>query len=612
MAAKEISRDLRKLVHYYPRTLKLVYKSSPRYVLLACLLTLIVSAQAPLQVILTKVIIDRFTMMLNAGSTSSIGWQPLLVPLFAVGIIWLVGSTCESLLQGIKLLLPLALNTEVNYLTLRKAAQMDLAFFELPEFYDLMANAQRESWRVFNFAYFIFDLAAEGLGLLAMLVLLARLHPLAILILIVTSVPQMISLGYYAGLRHNLYNNQSTIVRMINYLNDLLNKREAVKEIRLFNLESFFLEKYLSYSKKYFQENRALLLVEQRVTVLLSLLSILGTTSIWIYTLLQALLLRITIGDIAMYFQAAERGRYLMKSFFLSTGMAYESSQFVGNLFKFLDLPSTSIEGALAPPKSGTTLSVPKPITRGVEFRNVSFRYPRAQKDTLLDISFVMRTGESVALVGENGAGKTSLVKLLARFYDPTEGVILLDGRDLREYDPIDLRRQFGVIFQDFMRYDFSMRENIGYGQIEYLNDQERIMRAANEGGARGIITRLPRGLDTMLGQVFFEGTDLSGGEWQKVALSRAFMRDAQIIILDEPTAALDALAEKELFDRFATITTDRTSLLISHRFSTVRRAQMILVLEEGRLIETGDHNQLMALQGRYAKMFNTQAQQYL
>jgi ATP-binding cassette, subfamily B, bacterial len=612
MAAKEISRDWRKLVRYYPRTLRLVYKSSPRYVLVACLLTLIVSAQAPLQVALTKVIIDRFTMLVNAGATSSINWQPLIAPLLAVGIIWLVGSACESLLQGIKLLLPLELYREVNYLTLTKAAQMDLAFFELPECYDLMANAQRESVRVFNLAYFIFDLAAEGLALLAMLVLLARLHPLAVLVLIVTSVPQMISLGYYAGLRNNLYHSQSTMLRVLDYLNDLLSKREAVKEIRLFNLEVPFLEKYLNYSKKYFQENRALLFTEQRVSVLLSLLSVLGTIAIWVYTLLQALLLRITIGDIAMYFQAAERGRNLMKNFFVSTGLAYESSQFVSNVFKFLDLPSTSIDGALTPLKSGVTLPIPKPITRGIEFRNVSFRYPRAEKDTVRDISFVMCAGESVALVGENGAGKTTLVKLIARFYDPTEGVILLDGRDMREFDPIDLRRQFGVIFQDFVRYDFSMRENIGYGQIEYLNNQERILRAADDGGAREVITRLPRGLDTMLGRVFDEGTDLSGGEWQKVALSRAFMRDAQIIILDEPTASLDALAEQEVFDRFATLTTGKATLFISHRFSTVRRAQKILVLEEGRLIETGDHDQLMTLQGHYAKMFKTQAQHYL
>lgn len=297
-------------------------------------------------------------------------------------------------------------------------------------------------------------------------------------------------------------------------------------------------------------------------------------------------------------------------SLFSDLGYFYEHTIFASILFKFLDLERSSVVGALAPiPDSPAP--VPKRIDKGFEFRNVSFRYPGSDRFILKNLSFTIRAGESAAIVGENGAGKTTLVKLLARFYDPTEGVILLDGKDLRDHDPKDLHRHIGVIFQDYVRYDLSARENISFGQVDRMENEEEIAEAARKGGATDVVGRLPRGMDTMLGRTLDEGVDLSGGEWQKMALSRAFMRQAQILILDEPTAALDAFAEYELHRQFAELTTGKMTIFISHRFSTVRMARHILILRDGQLTEEGSHEELMAMGGLYADMFNTQAEHY-
>ena len=295
-------------------------------------------------------------------------------------------------------------------------------------------------------------------------------------------------------------------------------------------------------------------------------------------------------------------------------GIFYENSLFVSSLFQFLDLQPNAVEGALARPQPSTQQSpppIPAPLKQGIEFRNVSFHYPGAERLVLQNVSFTLQPGSSVALVGDNGAGKTTLVKLLARFYDPTEGAILLDGRDLRDYDVAALQANIGVIFQDFVRYQVTAQENIGFGRVEEIDDLTRIIAAADKGGAVPVIEKLPNGYQTMLGKTFEDSVDLSGGEWQKIALSRAFMRDAQILILDEPTAALDAKAEYDVYLRFAELTGGKTTIFISHRFSTVRMAQHILVLADGRLVEEGTHDQLMALGGSYAEMFTIQAERY-
>jgi ATP-binding cassette subfamily B protein len=333
---------------------------------------------------------------------------------------------------------------------------------------------------------------------------------------------------------------------------------------------------------------------------------------IWAYAIMQAAFARITVGDLALVFQAATQVRNGLGILFRTLGMFYEHSLFMGNLYGFLELSPDAIDGALAHPQPETSQHfVPRPIHQGVEFRHVSFRYPGTDRCVLRDLSFTIRPQTAVAIVGENGAGKTTLIKLLTRLYDPTEGVILLDGCDLRTYDLADLRSQIGVIFQDFVRYNLTAGENIGFGQLEDVDDLERIAHAADRGGAAPVIAKLADGYATMLGRTFENGVDLSGGEWQKLALGRAFMRESQILILDEPTAALDALAEYEVYRRFAELTAGRATIFISHRFSTVRMAQQILVLADGHLIESGNHAELVARNGRYAEMFNAQAERY-
>lgn len=451
------------------------------------------------------------------------------------------------------------------------------------------------------------------LSLGAVLALLLKLHPLAIVVLLLTAAPQAIVRAYYANRWLQIESGRVSARRMAGYLSNLLKSRDAVKEIRLFNLDGPFLERFRRFWQQYFSAERRVRLSKERANAALGLASSAGTAGIWAYAVIQAVWKRITLGDVALIFQAAEHGRNGLSSFFRTAGSLYEETLFAEHLLSFLDLPPDSVEGALSRkgPSQAPAVLVPKPIQEGIEFRSVSFHYPRSDRLILKNLSFVLRPEETVAVVGENGAGKTTLVKLITRLYDPTEGVIFLDGRDLREYDLDDLRRQIGVIFQDFVRYDLSARENVGFGQVEFVDDLERVARAAEQGGARPVIDRLPRGFDTILGRTFDEGVDLSGGEWQKLALSRAFMREAQVLILDEPTAALDAFSEYEMYKRFADLTAGKMTIFISHRFSTVRVAQHILVLQEGRLIEEGIHDELMGLDGQYAKMFNTQAERY-
>jgi ATP-binding cassette, subfamily B, bacterial len=611
---RESWRTFSGLIGYYPRTLRLVWEASPRYTLVTLLATTLSGAVPPAQIWISKVLIDRITVALNAGQPGpAFDWTPLLAPIAVIFLVWVAGTISQSVTETTSGLLVTLVDKHAKYLMLEKAAQLDMAFFETPSFYDQMESARRELWRTNSLVSMGINVVGPLLSLAATLVLLVRLHPLTVVVLLLTSAPHFLSQAYYAARLFGFYDRNTPAVRMANYLDGLLGSRDAVKEIRLFDLHAPFLDRHRQFWKAFVDELKGLSFSQERVKVFLAILSMLGTVAIWIYAVREAVLGRITIGDVALVFQAVELVRDKLRYIFRTLGGFYEDSLFLSNYFGFLDLAPTAVEGALSRDSqtSGAAHAVPKPLRQGIEFRGVSFHYAHADELVLRDLSFVIRPGESVALVGENGAGKTTLVKLLTRLYDPTSGEILLDGRDLRDYDLDELRRQIGVIFQDFLRYDLSARENIGFGQVELIEDVERVRRAAESGGARALIERLPQRFETILGRTFEGGVDLSGGEWQKLALSRAFMREAQILILDEPTASLDAIAEHDVYQRFAGLTVGKTTLFISHRFSTVRMAQHILVLDEGRLIEEGTHDELMASGGQYATMFNTQAQPY-
>ncbi len=603
-----------RLIRNYPRVVKLIWETNPRHSALAVLLTLCSALVLPAQIWVTKLIIDRIAEHVQGSPQAlPIDWYAVLTPVGALALVWALAIVCGTLSVRVKDLLHAQVRHHTEYLVLQKATQLDIAFFESSTFYDQMEMAQKEAYRAGNLAWRSLDLLGSLIGLSAMLGLLLQLHPLAIVVLLLTSVPRAILGGYFANRFYGQHVARTAARRMATYLAELLRSRDTVKETRLFGLDQPFLERFRQFLRECYIEEKKFNVTQDWANTSLSLLSIMGTAGIWAYAIIQAVQSRITLGDVALVLQTAEQVRGRLGSLFSEAGELYENNLYITTLFHFLDLAPDSVEGALSRPSDSPRplLSVARPMQQGIEFRNVSFRYPRSDRNALSNFSCILRLGATTALVGENGAGKTTLTKLLVRFYDPTEGQILLDGRDLREYDLEDLRRQFGVLFQDFARFDLTARENIGMGQIELVDDLERVKRAAEMGGAQAIVDRLPRKYDNMLGKRFEGGADLSGGEWQKIALSRAFMRIAQILILDEPTAALDALAEYEVYRRFTELSAGKTTLFISHRFSTVRIADHILVMENGALREEGTHGELMALSGLYARMFNTQAERY-
>ena len=605
--------QLLQVVGRYPQALRLVWQANPRYTLLIASLTVIGALTTPAQIWLTKVLIDRVSGLVQvAGQGQPMDWTVILPPTIAFVLALVISDGSASLRNSLRDILQTQVNNHAQALILEKAASLDIAFYETPAFYDRLENAMRDVWRTQNLPWILLDTSGTVLSLLITSGLLMGLHPLAAPLLVVTAIPQLVARARYVNLRFKMWTDRAPAQRMVNYLQSLLIEREPVKEVRLFGLETPFLQRFRQFNQQLVDEYRSILFAQERWNLLATLLSVVGVGLIWVYAIRQAALARITLGDLALVFQAATQVRSGLGQLFTSMGVFYEHSLFVGNLYAFLELQPDAVAGALAPKNTAHHPTIAQPIQQGIEFRHVSFGYPGAEHAVLQDVSFVIRPGTTVALVGENGAGKTTLIKLLTRFYDPTEGAILLDGRDLRDYDLADLRRTVGVIFQDFVRYHLTARENIGFGQLDQVQDTERIGRAADKGGALPVIEKLPKGYETLLGRTFEESVDLSGGEWQKLALGRAFMRDAQVLILDEPTAALDALAEYEVYQRFAELTADKTTIFISHRFSTVRMAQQILVLEQGRLIEEGTHAELMACEGQYAKMFTTQAERYL
>ena len=611
----ENSRTLPELWANYRRVLRLVWGASPRYAFFTTFFAMLSAVAAPAQIWLAKLIIDSIIHTIQSrGPNAAIDWTALFMPVGALMLVLVLGEVSRRLAGSTVQILRFQVQHHVDYLLLKKAAQFDLAFYESSAFYDQLDFARRESYRAFNLAFLATDSVGILLSLVLMVSLVTQFHPLAGVVMLLISAPQLIVNSQYAKDMFVLLNRQTPAQRMVNYLAELLIEREAIKEIRLFGLQQPFLDRFQQFWQTFMAETAKLIFDQEGKSLLLLLLSALGTGAIWIFAIAQAVLGRITIGELTLVIQAVERVRADLGNLFKQGGLFYENSLFMSKLFNFLDLQPDAVAGALSRAKPAVTqplLPIPNPLRQGIEFRNVSFHYPGAERLVLQNVSFVIRPGSSVALVGDNGAGKTTLVKLLTRFYDPTAGEILLDGRDLRDYAVDALRQNIGVIFQDFVRYHLTVQENIGFGQVHAVADLARVMQAAEKGGAIQVIDKLPYGYQTMLGKTFDNSVDLSGGEWQKIALSRAFMRDAQLLILDEPTAALDARAEYDVYLRFAELTANKTTIFISHRFSTVRMAHHILVLADGRLVEEGTHDTLMALNGPYAEMFNVQAERY-
>ncbi len=598
----------RRTTRVLTQAIRLLWEASPTHTLLSGVLYAVQGIVPPVKIWLMKVLIDRIAASIQGASLT--GWHDWLWPAALLLVSKLVEMWAQSASQAVSELLENQVVLRTQYLIFKKTAELDMAFFENAAFYDRLVNARNEIWRLHNVPFLSLSIVQQILALIFTLSLLMQLQPFAIVILFFTAVPYALLKSYFQTQQFNLAVGRIPAQRMVDYLGyRLLGVREAVKEIRIFGLEPILLQRFVDFWQERIEEQARLSRREVHVTSILALLPAAGVVSVWGYALAQAAVGTITIGTLALAFQAAEQAQAGFRLLFQQTGYLYGHTLYLTELFKLLSLSSASVQGAIE--KASLAHPVPDPIKQGIEFRNVSFRYPGSETYVLKSVSFTLRPGETVALVGENGAGKTTAAKLLARLYDPTEGTILLDNRDLRDYDLESYQRQIGIIFQDFVHYHLTARENVSFGYVEAMDDEARILEAVALGGAQSLIHDLPQGLDTTLGKTFEGGVDLSGGQWQKLALSRAFMRAGQLLVLDEPTAALDPLAEYEVYQRFADLVNGKMAILVSHRFSTVKMADRILVLRAGTLIEEGTHEELVALQGRYAEMFSKQAESF-
>ena len=600
-------KKLKELIALIPRILKLIWEVSPSMVICIGLMALVTATVQPATLFLTKVIVDRVV----DSQDSTFIWAFFLVPIGVIFSLW-IGS---SLLQGLEGLIQELLFERTGNATatrlMRKAASLDIAFFEAPKFYDQLKQAEENQWRVQDVPLMLFSTLQQLFSLTAMIGLLSILHPLAFLLLLATVLPRFLLQGHMMRLNFRLDTELMRNWRQTRYMESVLMKREKAKEVRIFGLDSMFLNRFLGLREDYIARYKTLML--KFVTYYLSMdtLSTVGVTLVSIFAVVQAIQGEITVGTLTMVFGAAQQIVDLIGSLVGTFTQLYRGSLDTSRFFELLDINPKTIEGSLDTSHKASPVPIPSRIRKGIELRNISFGYPGNPDKVLNDVSFSIPVGSKVAIVGENGAGKTTLVKLMARFYDPERGSIKLDGIDYREFAVEDLRKRFGIVFQDFVRYDISAAQNIGVGNIGLMNDRDRIQVAAQNSGAHAVIANLPMGYDTVLGRTMDEGVDLSGGEWQHISIARAFMSEAPILILDEPTAALDSLRERELYDNIARLSVDRTVVFISHRFSTVRMADLIVVIDGGRSIEMGSHEELIKQGGKYRSMFETQAERY-
>jgi ATP-binding cassette subfamily B protein len=495
-------------------------------------------------------------------------------------------------------------SAEVSVRIMQHAATLDLTSFEDPVFYDKLERARVQATDRISMLNAIGNLVQQFVTLASFAIALFAYNPLLFFFLVICVVPSFLGESHFAFLGYSLAYSLTPMRRELDYLRTLGTSRESAKELKIFGLAPWLRERFSGITDHVINENRKMARRRLGWGMVFGILGSLGYYGAYAYVVLQALQGKISIGYLQFLVGTIGGTSTQIASLFSTFSSIADQSLFLTDLIEFFAM-KPRIQTAT------NAIPAPRPIRAGFDFQKVCFHYPGVERLVLRDLNLRLEPGERIALVGANGQGKTTLVKLLTRLYDPTSGRILLDGVDLREYDIDSLQREIGVIFQDFVRFDMAARANIGVGRLEHMENESRIREAAGKSRADEILTKLPGNLDQMLGRRFEGGVDLSGGEWQKFALARAYLRDAQVLVLDEPTAALDAIAEYEVFKRFSELTEGRMALLISHRFSTVRMADLIVVLEGGAIREQGTHQQLMALGGRYAEMFELQAANY-
>ena len=597
MAWRERLSALRNL----PPVLKIVWDSGPLVVSLGLLFRLI-TALLPVAILaVTKLIIDSIVHASSAHQPVQPRFWWLVVAEFVLAALITILTRIIDYLDS---LLADRYTRYVSIEVMKHAAELDLIAYEDPVFYDRLDRARVQATDRLAMIQSIGRLITQVITAVSMSVSIMVFSPWLMLLLIVGVVPAFLGETHFAFLGYAKNFRQTPIRRQLDYLRQLGGSREAAKELRLFGLNHFLTDRFTRLSDEIYEENVALSRRKLVAGAVLSVIGTLGYYSAYAFVIWRTIQGLLSIGTLTFLAGAIlQASSNIQLTFSTLSGIA-DQALFLTDLLAFFEMRPTIVSKPNA-------LPAPRPIQHGFEFRDVSFSYPGSPRLILNHLNFHLHPGERVALIGENGQGKTTIVKLITRLYDPTEGQILLDGIDLREYDLEDLYREIGVIFQDFMRYEMTARENIAVGKVEELENRELLKSAAEKSLADQVVGQLPLQYEQMLGRRFDGGVDLSGGEWQKVALARAYLRDAQLLILDEPTAALDARSEFEVFRRFAELTAGKMALFISHRFSTVRMADRIVVLENGNIAEEGSHDQLTSMGGRYAEMFELQASSY-
>ncbi|QSJ15238.1 ABC transporter ATP-binding protein [Nostoc sp. UHCC 0702] len=591
---------------YSGRAIGLVWNTSRSLTIILATLTLVAGLLPAAIAYIGKLIVDAVVLASQTEPQSHNFvniYRPLLyVGLEAIAVALLAGSQrglsiCQSLLRVL-------LGQRVNVLILEKALTLDLWQFEDSEFYDKLTNARREaSIRPLSLVNRTFGLVQNALSLVTYGVLLVNLSIWSVAMLVIAAMPAFIAETKFAGEAFRLFSWRAPETRQQHYIENLLAREDFVTEVKLYQIGEMLLGRYHQLFNQLYGEDRDLTMRRGLWGYLLSLVSTAAFYLAYAWIVVETVMGRISLGDMTMYLTVFRQGQSTFSNALTSIGGMYEDNLYLSNLYDFL-------EEKVVQPWGEATIGVNP--QDGIRFIDVSFTYPGSSKPALRNVSLHLKPGEKLAIVGENGSGKTTLIKLLTRLYTPDSGRILLDGLDLQEWNVDVLRRRIGVIFQNFVRYQFTVGENIGVGDVEHLEDQSRWQVAAQKGMAQPFIEQLPQSFQTQLGRWFKGGQELSGGQWQKIALARAFMRSqADILVLDEPTSAMDAQAEFDIFNHFRTLTRKQMVFLISHRFSTVRMADKIVVIEAGEVKEQGTHEELLAAGGRYAKLFLLQAAGY-
>ncbi|WP_431918558.1 ABC transporter ATP-binding protein [Amycolatopsis tucumanensis] len=585
-----------------PRVFRLAWQASPLTTVLIALSTVVSGLMPTLTAYVAKLLLDAVVAAVQGHGTTT-----RIVELAALEFgVFTMTAISTALTNAAQQLLQERMTLTIRHRVMDHASRLDLQFFEDSESYDQLRQASQEApQRPVSMLTSALGLGRTAITFGSMVVLLVSVSPLLAVVALLAPVPAFISQSKYGSRAFVLSLWMSPIRRRMDYLNSLVTTDTYAKETKLFGLGPYLVDRFRRLGQNYYARERKLTTRRNFVGTAWSLLSTLAGSGIALYIALEAVAGRLTIGDLALYTAAAAAVQTSVQGLFSGFSGMYENNLYLDTLYDFLGTTPRITAPAVAKP-------LPEPVRGHIEFENVSFSYPGAGEKALDGVSFEIRPGETVAVVGRNGAGKSTLIKLLCRLYDPTGGRILLDGVDLREFDPDELRSRISAMFQDYVTYQGTAAENIGLGQLDALDDRPRIEDAAERAGVASRISRLPRGFDSPLGRWFDQGVSLSGGEWQKIALARAFMRDAPVLILDEPTSALDAAAEHDLFARLRALSEGRTTLYISHRFSTVRQAEKILLLDRGRLAEEGTHEELMSQGGDYASLFTLQAAAYL